>query len=118
MISLFGILIFPDVFSALAFGLTLTISIQLILKSNESFMFREWGLFLYASNYLLSPAITYQLNPDIVKYGMKINSDNPDFKALESWIERFDKDEFRKQNAVIFEKFSYQNIVQQVIFNI
>jgi hypothetical protein len=38
-------------------------------------MFREWALFLYASNYLLSPSITYQLNPDLVKYGMKINSD-------------------------------------------
>lgn len=75
LISLFGINIFPDLNAALAFGLTLSIGLQIFLNSNKIFMFREWALFLYASNYLLSPAITYQLNPDLVKYGMKITSD-------------------------------------------
>jgi hypothetical protein len=74
-LSLFGIFIFPEINASLAFGLTGAIALQIFLKSNDSFMFREWALFLYASNYLLSPAITYQLNPDLVKYGMKIPSD-------------------------------------------
>jgi hypothetical protein len=75
LLSLCGVFIFPEIYAALAFGLTVSIAIQIFLKSNESFMFREWALFLYASNYLLSPAITYQLNPDQVTYGMKIPSD-------------------------------------------
>jgi hypothetical protein len=75
LLSLCGVFIFPEIYVALAFGLTLSIALQIFLKSNESFMFREWALFLYASNYLLSPAITYQLNPDQVTYGMKIPSD-------------------------------------------
>lgn len=49
--------------------------------------------------------------------GYLINSENPDFKALESWIERFDKEIFKKKNAHFLERFSYQNIVQQVISN-
>ena len=49
--------------------------------------------------------------------GYLLNVDNPDFKALESWIEQYDKEEFRKRNSIFFEKFSYQNIVKQVIYN-
>ncbi len=49
--------------------------------------------------------------------GYLLDIENPDFKALESWIERFDKEEFKKKNAHFFERFSYQNIVQQVICN-
>ena len=75
LLSLFGIFIFPEIYAALAFGITITIGLQIFLKSNNSFMFREWALFLYAFNYLLSPAITYQLNSDQVTYGMKIPSD-------------------------------------------
>jgi hypothetical protein len=75
LLSFLGTLIFPEIYAALSFGITLTIGLQIFLKSNDSFMFREWTLFLYASNYLLSPAITYQLNPDQVTYGMKIPSD-------------------------------------------
>lgn len=72
LISLSGFFIVPEIYAALAFGLTLTIGLQLFLKSNDSFMFREWTLFLYATNYLLSPAITYHLNRDLVGYAMKI----------------------------------------------
>ncbi len=50
--------------------------------------------------------------------GFLLNIDNPDFKALESWIERFDKEEFKKKIDYFFEKFCYDNIVQQVICNI
>lgn len=74
-LSLLGILIFPEIFAALSFGITLSIALQIFLKSNVSFMFREWTLFLYSFNYLLSPAITYQLNSSQVFYLMKISSD-------------------------------------------
>jgi hypothetical protein len=75
LLSLLGVIIFPEIFAALAFGLTLCIALQIFLKSNESFMFREWALFLYALNYLLSPAITYQFNNELSQYSMKITSD-------------------------------------------
>jgi hypothetical protein len=75
VLSIIGIFLFQSIYSALAFGLTLSIGIQIFLKSNESFMFREWALLLYASNYLLSPAITYEIDSHLVKYGMKIPSD-------------------------------------------
>lgn len=125
-LSLFGVLFFPESYSALAFGLTLTIAVQLFQKSNESFMFREWALFLYASNYLLSPVITYQLNPDLVKYGMKINSDAYFSLAFPGFIlfaagmfiipNRLFKPEFKKVNeaALINESF----LLQMSIFGI
>jgi hypothetical protein len=75
LLSLFGVFIFPETYAALSFGLTMSIAVQIFLTSNKSFMFRECALFLYASNYLLSPAITYQLNSDEVMYGMKVPSD-------------------------------------------
>jgi hypothetical protein len=75
LLTLFGLRIFSDVYSAIAFGLTLSIAVQIILQSNESFMFREWALLLYALNYLLSPAITYQIESEKISYTMKITSD-------------------------------------------
>ena len=62
-------------YDALAFGLTISLAFLILLKSNESFMFREWTLLLYAINYLLSPAITYELSSEKVAYAMKITSD-------------------------------------------
>jgi len=130
LISLFGGFIFQETFSALAFGLTLTIGVQLFLKSNESFMFREWALFLYASNYLLSPAITYQLNPDLLKYGMKINSDAyfslafPGFLlfavGMYSIPNRIFKPEFSKVNqaAVLNERFLLQTTIVGIFLRI
>lgn len=50
--------------------------------------------------------------------GYLLNIDNPDFKALESWIEQFDKEEFRKQSSIFFENFSFRNIVKQVICSV
>jgi hypothetical protein len=76
LLSFFGSFIFPDAYAALAFGLTFSLVLQIFLKSNDTFIFREWALFLYASNYLLSPAITYQLNADQMMYAMKIDSDS------------------------------------------
>jgi len=129
-LSLFGILIFPEIFSALAFGLTLTIGLQIFLQSNDSFMFREWAMFLYASNYLLSPAITYQLNPDLVKYGMKINSDAYFSLAFPGFLlfsigmfsipNRLFKPEFKKVNqaAVLNERFLFQTTILGIFLRI
>jgi hypothetical protein len=130
MFSFFGIIIFPNVFSSLAFGLTLTIGLQLFLESNKSFMFREWALFLYALNYLMSPAITYQLNPDLVQFGMKISSDAYFSLALPGFIlfavgmfilpNRLFKPEFTKVNqaAVINEQFLLKTTLAGVFMRV
>jgi hypothetical protein len=73
--TLVGYAIFSDNNSSIAFGLTISIALRLLMKSNDSFMFREWALLLYAVNYLLSPAITYHLESDKIMYLMKISSD-------------------------------------------
>lgn len=126
LLSLFGIIIFPEIYAALAFVLTITLAFQLFLKSNNSFMFREWALFLYASNYLLSPAITYQLNSDSVKYGMKITSDEYFSLAFPGFLlfavgmfiipNSLFKPEFKKvsQASLINERF----LIQVTIFGI
>lgn len=119
-LSLFGIVIFPEIFAALAFGLTISIGLQIFLRSNDSFMFREWALFLYSSNYLLSPAITYQLNPKQVTYLMKIPSDMYFNLAIPGFIlffigmfiipNRLFKPEFNKVNqaSIMNERFLIQ----------
>jgi hypothetical protein len=75
LLSLLGYSIFQDIYFATSFGLTLSIVLEIILKSVDSFVFREWALLLYAVNYLLSPAITYQLESEKIAYSMKINAD-------------------------------------------
>lgn len=130
LLCLFGMFLFPDFYDALAFGLTMTLGLQLFLKANDSFMFREWALFLYASNYLLSPAITYQLNPDLVKYGMKINPDTYFSLALPGFLlfavgmyiipNRLFKPEFKKVNqaAVMNERFLLQTTITGIFLRI
>lgn len=125
-LTLLGVIIFPEIYAALAFGLTVSIVVQIFLRSNDSFMFREWALLLYASNYLLSPAITYQLNPDLVKYGMKITSDEYFSLAFPGYLlfalgmylipNRIFKPEFKRvsQAALINERF----LVQMTILGI
>lgn len=130
LLSLFGILIFPEIYAALAFGITLSIGLQIFLKSNESFMFREWALFLYASNYLLSPSITYQLNPDKVTYAMKIPSDMYFNLAFPGFLlfclgmftipNRLFKPEFNKVNqvSIINERFLIQTTITGVLLRL
>jgi hypothetical protein len=60
---------------AISEALILYLFLRLILKSREIFVFREFALFLYAINYLISPAITYSLDQTLVSYPMKINPD-------------------------------------------
>jgi hypothetical protein len=125
-LSLLGIIIFPEIYASLAFGLTISIALQIFLKSNDSFMFREWALLLYSLNYLLSPAITYQLNPDLVMYGMKISSDEYFSLAFPGYLlfalgmftipNRIFIPEFKRvsQAALINERF----LVQMTLFGI
>ena len=49
--------------------------------------------------------------------GYLLKIDNSDFKSLKSWIEQFDIENFKNQNAIFFDKFSYNKIVKQVIRN-
>jgi hypothetical protein len=123
LLSFFGIFIFPEIYAALAFGVTITIGLQIFLHSNDSFMFREWALFLYALNYLLSPAITYQLNPNLIFYIMKVPSDEYFTLALPGFImlmlgmysipTPLFRLEFKKvrQASIINEKFLFQTTV-------
>jgi hypothetical protein len=64
-----------DTYQSIAVGITIILLIEIIINSNKRFVFREWALFLYALNYLTAPAITYNLPPSEIKYGMKIVTD-------------------------------------------
>jgi hypothetical protein len=46
--------------------------LDILKNSNNVFAFREWTLFLYAVNYLFSPALTYRLDQSTLMYPMKI----------------------------------------------
>jgi hypothetical protein len=72
---LIGFLFFENINGAIAVGITLGLLFYIFHFSNEVFAFRELALFLYALNYLLSPAITYIIDDSFVTYPMKINSD-------------------------------------------
>jgi hypothetical protein len=74
-VAVVGFFLFDDVYSVLAFSVTISLGVLILLKSNESFMFREFALLLYAINYLLSPALTYQIELEKITYAMKINSE-------------------------------------------
>ncbi len=63
-------------FVSLAIALIIYLFLRLMLKSTEVFVFREFALFLYAINYLISPAITYSLDASMVNYPMKIKPDD------------------------------------------
>lgn len=71
-LSLFVIL---DGFLAIGITLVFELLYRLIYYSNRIFVFREWVLLLYSLNYIISPMITYRLDDSMVKYGMKIPSD-------------------------------------------
>jgi hypothetical protein len=86
ILSLVGSLIFHEIYFGISFGITLSIGLFIFIKSNELFVFREWALFLYATNYLLSPSITYQLDPNLVEYGMKIPFDEYFALALPGFL--------------------------------
>lgn len=67
-----GYVILGEVYYAASIGISGYFLIQLIVESTRVFAFREWALFLYALNYLFSPAITYQFDQTLLTYPMKI----------------------------------------------
>lgn len=70
-----GLLGFGDLFQGFSVGIFLFLMFRLIFKSSNLFVFREWALLLYSLNYLIAPAITYQLPEEQVTYSMLIPSD-------------------------------------------
>lgn len=52
-----------------------------------------------------------------ISNGYLFNSKNIDFKDLEKWINNFDLNQLRTENSNFLVRFSYENIVKQVICN-
>jgi hypothetical protein len=87
-ILVFGIaLVFTnDVYFGLSYAIAIIIALEILLYSNQKFVFREWALLLYASNYLVAPAITYNLPEYQVQYGMKVVPDQYYTLALPGFV--------------------------------
>jgi hypothetical protein len=75
-----GYLTLGEIYFAAAIGISGYFLIQIIVESTRVFAFREWTLFLYAINYLFSPAVTYQFDQALLTYPMKIGA--ADYYAL------------------------------------
>jgi hypothetical protein len=75
IIVLVSVLVIRDLYQSVATGITIIIFSELLLNSNNRFVFREWTLLLYAINYLVAPAITYNIPSVELKYSMNISSD-------------------------------------------
>jgi hypothetical protein len=75
LIILITFLLLQDAYQGVAFGIAIILFTEILLQSNRRFAFREWALLLYAINYLVAPAITYNLPDDDIQYGMKLVSD-------------------------------------------
>jgi len=76
LIFLVSFFVVQDIYQAIAYAIASILFIELLIQSNQSFSLREWTSLLYALNYLVAPAITYNLPDDQVFYGMKIESDD------------------------------------------
>lgn len=75
-----------DVYFGLSYAVAIILALEIIVYSNQKFVFREWTLLLYAINYLVAPAITYNLPEDQILYGMKVVSDQYYELALPGFI--------------------------------
>ena len=71
----FGFIFFGNAYVGVSFSIFSILVYRLFYLSDKSFVFREWAIFLYCINYLISPAITYSLPETEVQYGMKIDID-------------------------------------------
>jgi hypothetical protein len=70
-----ALLLSKDAYFATSYTIAIVLFLEILNASNQRFVFREWALLLYSVNYLVAPAITYNLPEDQVQYGMKIGSD-------------------------------------------
>ena len=75
-----------DVYFGLSYAIAIILVLEILLYSNQKFVFREWALLLYAINYLVAPAITYNLPEGQVLYGMKLVSDKYYSLALPGFV--------------------------------
>ncbi len=87
-ILVFGVsLVFSsDIYFGLSYAIAIMLALEILIYSNQKFVFREWALLLYTINYLVAPAITYNLPESQVLYGMKIVSDQYYELALPGFI--------------------------------
>ncbi len=78
LLIFFGLsfLVLGNLYYATTIAISGYILILIIVESSLVFAFREWALFLYAVNYLLSPTITYQFDQAVLTYPMKIASED------------------------------------------
>lgn len=76
VIFILSYFIFGDLYSVIAIICTFILLLQILINSSAIFAFREWALFLYAVNYLFSPALTYRLDQTTLLYPMKIPQAN------------------------------------------
>jgi hypothetical protein len=67
-----GYVILGEVYYATAIGISGYFLVQIIFESTRIFAFRVFAMFLFAINYLFSPAITYQFDQALLNYPMKI----------------------------------------------
>lgn len=103
-----------DIFFGLSYGIFLVLVNEIVFESNNKFVFREWTLLLYALNYLVAPAITYQLPDEQVLYGMQIPSDQYFNLALPGFF-LFAFGMFIFPTKLF--KISYQKVGQSTIVN-
>jgi hypothetical protein len=102
-----------DIYHAGAIGVGIFLVHRIIFNSNSSFVFREWALFLYCLNYLISPAITYQINPEFIKYPMKLDSDRYFSLAFPGFL-LFTLGMFSIRNKLFQPDFKKINSISQV----
>ncbi len=87
-ILVFGIslIVASDVYFGLSFAIAIILALEILINSNQKFVFREWALLLYSINYLVAPAITYNLPEGQVQYSMKVVSDHYYTLALPGFV--------------------------------
>ena len=59
----------------IALSITFYILLKAVYNTNHYFIFKEWVMFLYALNYLISPMLAYKFGAEEKVFGMKIESE-------------------------------------------
>lgn len=107
-------LLSTHVYFGLSYAILIILVNEIIFESNNKFVFREWTLLLYALNYLVAPAITYQLTEAQVLYGMQIPFDQYFNLALPGFL-FFSLGMFIVPTKIFI--INYQSVGQSTIVN-
>jgi hypothetical protein len=130
ILSLILFLFLDEIHEGIIIVITAYLIDRLLFFSNNTFAFREWALFLYATNYLIAPLITYSLPIEKVTYVMKIPSSQYFDLALPGFLlfylgmysvpNKLFKTEFRKINqvSILNERLLIQSTIVGVILSI